>query len=415
MSTVQDTSIDNFRCDLESISSEWSQIHTAFVGPAPPVPREPSEWAEATELNLILRPTDDVTFAAAFHQTISRIRQLFFDHFASWATQVVDVLGVDRFSIHDIPNPPLNHLPLDCRGTTTAVDWLTGSADTVKAGKRIIFWAAACVHPRAFARPDEFSQYTVFNWTSGLVECLRNENAGGWCVAVRDLMQWVEQGFELLLETNDAEATEESHESPVNGDVPTPAFRMRKVTDRVIEVTFENETGTISGKYAVRLQRLIVQRRIHALELGDDTMVADSRQSTLASVETIEINIDQSVSSNGNTSRRQILDELRPLWARYRELEAEIADATSPIEREELESEKQRLLERINQVRRAESSAVSKSRARVDKGFKRLLEEVQVPMPKFFRHVEMSIEFDELPGEFTYAPEQFPDWGFVGF
>ena len=415
MSTVQDTSIDQLRSELESISSEWPQILTAFVGPAPPVPREPSEWAEATELNLILRPTDDVTFATAFHQTISRIRQLFFGSFASWATEVVDVLGVDRFAVHDIPNPPLKHLPLDCRGTTTAVDWLTGSVDTAKAGKWVIFWAAACVDHRAFARPREFRDYTISNWTSGLVECLRNEDAGGWCVAARGLMQWVEQGFELLLESNTSEATEVSHDSPANGGDPTAVFQMRMVKDDVIEVTFDDETGFISGKYAFLLQQLIVQRRIHALELGGDTMVAHTRNVTSALVDTVEMNSDQSIPSNGNVRRAQIIDELRPLRAVLRRLDDEIAAAATPLEREEFERERQSIRERINQVARGERSAVSKARERVDKGFKRLKEEILVSMPKFFRHLERSLDFDKLLGDFTYAPEQVPDWDFVGF
>ena len=266
----------------------------------------------------------------------------------------------------------------------------------------------------ALARPIEFGEYIFFIWMGELVEYF-SDDTGGLCAAVRDLMLWVSQGFELLLLQSEASvAGEVSDESSDKGDDPTPVFRMRKVNDDVIEVNFEDETGSISGMYAFRLQQLIVQRRIHALELGGDTMVADSRQSTLASAETIETDIDQSLPSNGNARLAQIRDELGPLRARHAQLTDEIADATSSFEREELESKMQRVLERINQVRRAEPSAMNKARARVDRGFKRLLEEV-LSMPKFYRHLERSLGFDKLLGDFIYAPEQLPAWDFMGF
>src|SRR5271156_2621943 len=137
MTEAQRDSPESLEMELATFEAEWSQIEISFVGPAPDRLMEPTDWAQATAPHPMTHARDQEPFRVAWNETVRQVHAVFFDRFANWAVKVVASLGIDRFEIFDIPDPPLDLLPWKSRPNVTRVAWLTGTADIVRAGKWI--------------------------------------------------------------------------------------------------------------------------------------------------------------------------------------------------------------------------------------------------------------------------------------
>lgn len=405
--------------ELGTISAKWAAIETEFTGPAPKMPCTSDEWVESTELNLVMRRDEDETglrgFTSAWHRTITQVRSLLLGQFASWATRVVSTHGADYFQRRDIPDPPIHRLPLASRDTETATAWLTGTANADEAGCRIIFWIAAYQDARGLRRSQEITRL-VFMWAGEAVDFhapdqeprSQGDRLGelfGLCYPARELMAWVEQGLVALYR---CEATAVDHGM-------TSKYKMQKLDSSTIVVRFGDETGTIKGKQAVRLSTLIRQGRIDVLELAGDLDLAGSSGSVHApsDVESSYI-LDPSMTGQASTSAA-IRGELQPLYARLNELKHEIEDATSDLERSELEDERQQLQRNMSAILRPLQSQIGKAIARVKRGFRQVAEDSAKRMPNFANHIREAMDYDEVRAQFTYLPPICPEWEFDGF
>ncbi len=218
-------STERLEAELASMEAEWEAIGTTFSGPSPMVPSEQIEWSEATLLDLTLQDDSVVSFQVAWHRTVSRIKQFFGVRFLPWAVAVERTLG-SCVDTAEMEGPPLHGLPLNCRGTATSADWLTGTTDTAQAGLRIIVWTAASADSDALNRSQDFDS-AFFSWLCQCAEFRGDDDTNarpnlitGRCNAPVELMSWVRKGFVELRERNVLK----------DGPVPPDKFRFAGTT-----------------------------------------------------------------------------------------------------------------------------------------------------------------------------------------
>jgi hypothetical protein len=207
--------------ELQTMAREWTHCRTHFYGPgpAPTIPTEPKDWEIATAVNHINRESESepVDFPHAVQREFNCIRNFFVSRFVPWATEVVSLFGIDRFNKFEIPDPPLHGLPLNSRLFESDVAWISGTPSTSQAGIRIIFWAAASVNPIQSCRSAGFQETVFVPWISELIRyelwgtTTRREVESetklifynvthGLCRPPHELLNWVQQGFDLLFD-----------------------------------------------------------------------------------------------------------------------------------------------------------------------------------------------------------------------
>lgn len=334
--------------------------------------------------------------------------------FAEWALDVVEHFGVEEFPL-DATIPALP--PGGC-SLAELPGALMGTDDTVEAGMRLIFWGAA-FKDAVFCRRARGYDGLVAQWLEDALSPsarVLTYNFGGLLGVFSDPMDWVRRAFEHLI----SEAAEQTVDIPQAGQASAQlhGYLMRKMDDKAILVQFGTEQGVITGVAAFRLQRLFECGRVHALELGGDTLLGKASGSIVDPSELDglgDLEDSRDDATYGMPSRIQgSPGNLATIFQEVRRLDAAITAATSDAERTPLEEQKRSFHSYIKNFMRLGPSQVGKAKGRVERLFRSLKSHLFERMPEFAAHLDL-VHYDPLTDMFVYEPADRPPWTFTGF
>ena len=129
------------------------------------------------------------SFADAWDNTATQARTLFLRDFTAWAADVIEALGIEKFST-DIGDPPYSDCPWESHRESLE-QFLTGTSDIVEAGSRIIFWAGAYRIPSTCRRSGDGA--LLHRWIHHLIQF-----GVGRCRTLSEPFSWVNQSLEGL-------------------------------------------------------------------------------------------------------------------------------------------------------------------------------------------------------------------------
>jgi hypothetical protein len=178
--------------ELADLRLKWSSVAEKYGGDDP-VCANSQEWVELRHQDLTVRGAVGQSFKQSWGNACNAAGDFFCGAFAKWSATVLSAAGHDLAATCPDPIKPSRkqgYYDAEQRATLSLI--LTGSHDTVEAGKRMIFWAAACYDPKCFRRPREFVS-KVLSWT----ECLA-VFGGGKCALLDEPLDWVDAALQVL-------------------------------------------------------------------------------------------------------------------------------------------------------------------------------------------------------------------------
>jgi hypothetical protein len=194
-------------------------------------------------------------------------------------------------------------------------------------------------------------------------------------------------------------------------------YVFEKIDEMTIKVRFEGEEGSIKGKAAFRLHKLVRAGRLHLFELSGDLEAAEGRGSMVPRGELTD-KPDENDSGNHFRKAKHAPNAKRAiprLKKKLEEVEQDLATASEGLERYELEEKKQEILYEIGLLMDVSRSSIEKARERVDRLHRKLKADCLEKMPGFVKHLEDTIHFDTTTDTYCYSPLEEVSWQFKGF
>ncbi len=376
------------------------RIRVPYSGPDGTDSVSVAEWDEVTNLNCILRsgPAGELNFVQAWHTATSQLRSVIFDHFVPWAARVIE--SGDVASLPEIPDPPADVLPLAANEAGGILSRIIGTADTVVAGTRIIFWAAAYVNPTALRRAEDH-RILFWRWTGKMLQ------AGGSVRVSEPVIAAIQSAFVRL--TADSSGGRAPASPPRD---PALRFVLRRIGPERFFVEFGTEQGEISGIGASRFARLCRFGTHSPVDLArDQNRIAESR-----SVVTQE-SADSSSPSARRSRRRSRRPEamIQQVRNQLEEIEAHLQTGLSEERRTLLETQREDFQRYLNDQTRRPDSTARTARRTVERSLERLADQVEPHMPALAGHIRDCIRFDDGSGQFIYSVAGQTAWEFVDF
>jgi hypothetical protein len=195
MCEFSDDSRNSLAAEWEAISLEWAQITVPYGGPDPDIPGGAPEWADLSTLNLVSRSENaSADFTVAWHEVAIRARRLFTDRLVPWALRLVRSSKAAA-RLRECPDPVVSEIPLLYWEPGQAIVRLTGTNNSLVAGERIIFWAAAAGSPEFCHRSRDYG-YLMWRWAVNLIEV-----GNGRCRMAHEPVHWIGDAFTSLSST----------------------------------------------------------------------------------------------------------------------------------------------------------------------------------------------------------------------
>ena len=286
---------------LQAIGAQWSKIGGAYPDPD-------SSFETGSDGMPVLTGTAysecwqsryDAWCAAFF-----AIRQLFLADFTSWAAQVVEAYGVSYFPI-DCGDPP----DLDDRQwqyeRESAAHFLTGTSDSVVAGLRLIFWAAAYRMPQTCRRYGYDG--LLFHWVQNLIEI-----GGGRCRIYPEPLSWVWyalQELESLKVARHRAGPPKKKPRLSNGEINVEVGKLlQRKSKRKLEITSRGlavEIGCSPGSICKTPAWKVYQSRITKEKVPKGQRLTDDLLCNLGAedVELARLIAEQAEDSKGHANR----------------------------------------------------------------------------------------------------------------
>jgi len=194
--------------ELAELRRVWSSVAETYGGDDP-VCENSQEWVELRHQDLTVRSAVGQSFKDAWGNVCNAAGDLFCGEFAKWSAKVLTAAGHDLAAACPDPiKPSRKHGYYGAEQRATLSSVLTGAPDTVEAGKRMIFWAAACSDPERFRRPPTFVR-KVLSWT----ECLAVFR-GGKCAILNEPIDWIDAALPVLTAKSTGHDTQADDEFP---------------------------------------------------------------------------------------------------------------------------------------------------------------------------------------------------------
>jgi hypothetical protein len=392
---------------LDGIQLSWRDISVEFGGNGLPDASSYDEWSELTTLGYrdVGPSTDTVKncddLAQAYHHIVCEIRTLILDRLTLWCAAAAPAV-LDDQSFETIPVPLATALPPAAAIPDSILAELTGTPDLVAAGRRIIFWCAAYLHPVGYRRGMDH-QVQFFAWTGKLVE-----GHGNNLWASRQVLEAIRAAWEV---------TRVTKENPAPSPTEVSDHLIRKGSKKRYTFRFRGEVGTISGEGAVRLCQMLRYRNCRTSELYDPRVGRAEHHRSLARQDQSESDATlvggQSVRPNERQFRQG--QTLRRVREELDDIELRIGETSSAEEREELTEQRDQIQRYLNADHREEPSLLQRERQAVRRSLDRLIDDLDEKTPLLAAHLRDSCQFVPETEEFVYAPKTDIHWQFDGF
>jgi hypothetical protein len=164
-------------------------------------------------------------FAPAYRDVKTRTQDLLCGPFATWALKVVQTFGRGLFAT-DYPDPSTFIRRSKITGAFSFADQLTETRNTIEAGSRVIFWAAA-YQSNDFCGRESAHVARFACWTASAITFESNEVR-----FIADVMEWVRLAYDHLSSRYDPASDEAEcqsktmHKSKLSsGNTHSPCFR----------------------------------------------------------------------------------------------------------------------------------------------------------------------------------------------
>ena len=404
MPTADNAKIHDLSDRLTKIIDEWNGIKALHAGPMPT-----DEQPEPTQ------------FYAAWQAVADKVQSLFLGDFATWAAEVIGLFGLDQFP-EDAELPEIPDVPAVGFHPAELPAVVTGTDNTIDAGKRLTFWAAAAVDPALCHRGLAYGDI-VGSWLKDMVVTFPSAILGYNWQSVEPLqypLDWIKSAFEQLCNQAEAVAVPVGQSETAQNIAPAQSptekrYVMRKIDDKTIEVLFDSEQGSITGRPAFRLQRLIVQKKVHVFDLAGNLKAAEGRGS-ITSIEDVSQFNDQGRSVSPLPQPFRVdRESLKECHEKLAELRGKRDIEKDPLVRRELEEQSDQIRRYVDGLFRPESTEIQRAKQRVDKGRTALLRDVEEGMPRFAQHIRSSIHYEPTTSQYVYASTAHIAWHFENF
>jgi hypothetical protein len=192
-------------------------------------------------------------------------------------------------------------------------------------------------------------------------------------------------------------------------------YRLERIPGKrmTVRIFFDGEEGLLRGTQAERLSLLIRQERVHWMELAGSLPALRNSHSVVSASEIEMRNGEDHVQAGGRDVRVQ--DELERANVRLAQLRIEIEEAPNDVERDELERERQQLLDTVRRLARTGSGETQRAKRAVIRDINRAKEDLEESMPNFVSHLRSAIRPDEASDEYVYTPGYGITWEYSGF
>ncbi len=130
-------------------------------------------------------------FAPAYHDVKTRTQDFLCGPFAIWALKVVQAFGREMFAT-DYPDPSIFIRRSKIAGAFSFADQLTETHNTIEAGSRVMFWAAA-YKSNDFCGRESAHVARFACWTASAITFESNEVR-----FITEVIEWVSQAYDRL-------------------------------------------------------------------------------------------------------------------------------------------------------------------------------------------------------------------------
>jgi len=394
MASSDESRAQGLRDRLTAISNAWNAVPPAYNSVA-----QPTEDGIGPDAN---RPY-------ATSPVVEAAMEIFLGSFADWALDAVTHFGRDAFPLDSaIPALPSAGCNL------AELPWaLTGTDDTVEAGRRLIYWAASFKDPAFCQRASTYDGLVVQWFEDALSQGILVFDFAGSLTLYSDPMDWVQQAFDHIQSQDDGTAGKDALASENIFRKVGDSWNMRYAGGDLFAMS--DATGLFYIAYLLGRPNSPTPTRILRDAYASQQIDPCSRSYKGAR------EMASSQSEDGPSYVRDAGDVLDPqAMKQYRdrldELKQERQTAQSMNDETQLstidkecgfiESELDRATGLGGQRKRV-SAEEKKARDAVLKAINEILEKISEQDPDLERHLRNSIQMKDL---LSYEPEKSVSW-----